>query len=458
MLMKLAIWASLSAADAWNERLPASITVSPEAASRLPNVLAGTATVAVVAALTSIFFGPAAAVLAAFILALDPNVTALNRVGKEDTLMVLFLMLAISCYERAKIVGALDPVAAQRWYYAAGIGFGLMLASKYVPWFFGYFAVFNTVVMWRAGANAPRPVPYNLLILAAFVAANFAVLLPETWAYCAAYLRGDQLMHHGLFYDGEVYMNTPLWHLDGVPPTYYLRLIATKVPLPVLAAAAVGLVPLVTRRRERGFVWLRVFLVLPIFIYSIIAAKFQRYALPTLVVIDVLAAVGLVTAMDWIRRSASPPQLRLAASLALPVGMVALLAVSLRGAAPFYPAYQNTLGAWLSPPITTFPEEAYDYGVREAVAAAAASAGPGTAIVSDASIAVEYYVTRSGRHDLEVRELSRHGIRGHGEEWILAQDSHIYLENASLVTALRRRERPWREYRIRGTTVLQVFR
>jgi uncharacterized membrane protein len=82
MLMKLAIWASLSAADAWNERLPASITVSPEAASRLPNVLAGTATVAVVAALTSIFFGPAAAVLAAFILALDPNVTALNRVGK----------------------------------------------------------------------------------------------------------------------------------------------------------------------------------------------------------------------------------------------------------------------------------------------------------------------------------------------------------------------------------------
>jgi hypothetical protein len=134
-----------------------------------------------------------------------------------------------------------------------------------------------------------------------------------------------------------------------------------------------------------------------------------------------------------------------------------LLAGQLR-AAPFFSAYQNAIGASLAPPVTTFPEEAYDYGVREAVRALAAVAAPGAAVVSDAPMVVEYYLGRTERRDLEVRSLSQDGLALRGEQWVLVQDGRIYFENASLVAQVTQAETPWREYRVRGTPVLQVFR
>jgi hypothetical protein len=49
MMMKLADWASMSAADWWNRqaRLASLVSVSPEAALRLPNALVGAATTVV---------------------------------------------------------------------------------------------------------------------------------------------------------------------------------------------------------------------------------------------------------------------------------------------------------------------------------------------------------------------------------------------------------------------------
>src|SRR5690606_27073429 len=132
-------------------------------------------------------------------------------------------------------------------------------------------------------------------------------------------------------------------------------------PLPVLAACAIGFVPLVTRRRERGFVWIRVFLVFTLLPYSLFGSKFQRYALPMLLVLDVLAAVGIVTAAIWVWRRGWPPAARVAACTA-GVALAAILVAGQWRAAPFFPAYQNVVGAALAPPVTAFPEEAYDYG------------------------------------------------------------------------------------------------
>ena len=47
MLMKLAMWASVDASEAWNHIAPASQAVSLETAIRLPNAVAGAATTAV---------------------------------------------------------------------------------------------------------------------------------------------------------------------------------------------------------------------------------------------------------------------------------------------------------------------------------------------------------------------------------------------------------------------------
>jgi hypothetical protein len=457
MLMKLAILASLEAAERWNA-LAVAPPVTPEAALRLPNVLAGSATVAAIYGVGRLFFGSAIALAAAFLVALDPNVTALNRIGKEDTLAMFFLLLAIWCYERAKVIGASHPDSAQTWYRLAAAAFGLMLGSKYVPWFFGFYAIFNYAAVRHAGANAPRPGPYYASLAAAFLAVNFAVLLPETWAYCLAYLRGDHLTHHGYAYAGAVYANSAPVDPAGVPITYYLHLIAAKVPLPVLGCAAAGIVPLVTRRRERGYIWLRVFLVLPLLCYSLFASKFQRYALSTLLVLDVLAAVGLVAGVAWIQRRAWSAAVRHGVSAAAVAAVLGLLLAAQLRAAPFYSIYQNSAGAAAAPPVTTFPEEAYDYGIREAVAGICAAAAPGAAVVSDAPMAVAYYVARSGRADLEVSSLSGRGLAHAGEQWVIVQDGHRYFENAAIMDQLRRTARPWREYRLAGTPVLQVFR
>jgi hypothetical protein len=308
------------------------------------------------------------------------------------------------------------------------------------------------------GANAPRPRTYYPPMIAAFLVANFAVLFPSTWSYAAGYVRGATSMHHGYLYDGELYVNSASVVLWGLPWTYYLRMIVTKVPLPVLAGMAVGVVMLFTRPKVRGHVWLRYFVVIPLLGYAVIAAKFQRYALPLLLVLDMVAAAGLVACGQWLWRRAWPDSLK----WPLMVGAVAAVVITVVMAPlrvePYFSISQNRIGAGQAPPATVYPEEAYDYGVREAVAAITAAAGEGAAIVSDATMVVEYYVSQAGRHDLELRSLSQHGMRPRGEQWILVQDSHVYFENATLIDQLRRSQTPWREYRLGGTAVLQVFK
>jgi 4-amino-4-deoxy-L-arabinose transferase-like glycosyltransferase len=458
MLMKLLMWASLGSADAWNGRVPSRLHVSAESALRFPNVVAGTATAAVASGLAHVWFGPQAALAAAFLVALDPNVTAISRIGKEETLALLFFLTGIWFYERGKRVGANDPIAAQRWYTLSGGGFGLMLASKYVPHLFGMYAVFNKAAVRHAGANAPWKGRYYAAMAAVFLVCNVAVLLPRNLDYILGYVRGAHALHTGYLYAGELYVNNALSFLHGVPVTYYLHMLATKVPLGILGAAVAGAIPLVTRRGERGFIWLRVFIVLPLLGYSLFGSKFQRYALPMLLTLDLLAAVGVVVTVEWLWRRAWPTAMRTAASAVAVAAVVGGVLAAQVSVAPYYSTHQNVIGSAMAPPLSIFPEEAYDYGMREAVQAITAAAGHGAAVASEAAGVVEYYVRRSGRSDLELRSLARDGLAMHGEQWVIVQDSHLYFENAELVAHLRQTARPWQQYRLRGTPVVEVFR
>jgi dolichyl-phosphate-mannose--protein O-mannosyl transferase len=261
MLMKLAMWGSVELTGVWNQVAPTGQTVAIESAIRLPNVVAGTLTTIALFGLAELLFGTAVAVVASLLWALDVNAIAINRIGKEDTFLLFFFLLAMWCYERAKRQGATDPIGAQRWYGRSGASFGLMLASKYMPHYLGIYALFNAISDRHPGANRPNKVRYYGTMLVTFVAANAAVLIPETWRYCVQYVQGTNLVHHGYLYAGHLYVtNIPISPL-GVPATFYLRLLATKVPLAVLGATVVGLIELVRRRHDRGFVLLRVWLV-----------------------------------------------------------------------------------------------------------------------------------------------------------------------------------------------------
>ncbi|HMF93377.1 MAG TPA: glycosyltransferase family 39 protein [Vicinamibacterales bacterium] len=460
MLMKLAMWASVGVADRWNRVAPPEAAISPETAVRLPNALAGAATTAVLFGVADMLFGGSVAAATALIWALDVNAIGINRIGKEDTFLLLFFLLAVFCYERAKQQGVADVTGAQRWYTASGASFGLMLASKYMPHYLGMYALFNLLTDPEPGENKPHRLRHYAAMAVAFVTADLAILLPSTWQYMASYVRGTMLAHHGYAYAGALYVtNVPISPL-GVPVTFYLRLLATKVPIVALAALVPGVIEMIRRRHERGFVLLRVLAVFVIVPYSLMAAKFLRYSLPMLATIDVIAAVGIVAGLGWLLRKNWLP---LAARISVAIAAVAVFAVGLiraqQAAAPFYSLFENVVGARVNVARPAFPEDTYDYGVREAVAGIVSVAAPSAQIVSDAPAVVAHYVREQSRPDIRVRSLSMDGLDVHAREsWAIVQDEHLTFENEAVVSQLRARETPWREIRIDERVVAQIFR
>lgn len=458
MLMKEAMWASVTLAAAWNRVAPPGQVIGLETAVRLPNAVAGAATTLPLYGIARLFFGTPVAVVASTIWALDVNAIATNRIGKEDTFLLLFFLLAVWCYERAKRQGVTDPHGAQRWYRASGAMFGLMLASKYMPVAVGAYAVFNAVTDRAPGANRPDRLRMFGAALLVFLAANGAIVLPATWQYAARYVDGGTLVHHGYWYAGHLYVtNIPISPL-GLPVTFYLRYLVTKVPLVVLGAAIPGSVELIRRRHERGFALLRVLLVVPLVLYSLLAAKFLRYMLPVHAVVDLIAAVGLVTLIEQVRRARLAAPIRTATEGTMIVAFLATLLSAPLSAAPFYSLYRNALGEHLGGPGATFPEETYDYGVPEAVEAVAHVAQADAVIVTDVPDVVANYLARSSRPDLAVRSLSGQGIpTGSRDAWVFVQDEHIYFENQAVIEQLRHRLAPrWEMYAGRARA-LQVF-
>jgi len=459
MLMKLAMWSSVALSERWNAVTAPERAIPLETAVRLPNALAGVATTFVLFLLVELLFGTPAALAASAFWALDVNAIAINRIGKEDTFLLFFFLIAAWCYERAKRQGAADPSGAQRWYTASGAAFGLMLASKYMPQYLGIYALFNTLTDTDPGANRPDRRLHFGAMAAAFAAANIAVFFPDTWRYCIAYVQGGMLVHHGNPYAGRLYVtNVPVSPL-GMPATYYLRLLATKIPVAVLGAAVGGGIELVRRRRERGFVLLRVLLLFLLVPYSLMAAKFLRYALPMFALVDILAGIGFVSGTAWLlRKRWLPRQVRVATVCAATCVLAAGAVSAPASAAPFFSMFQNAIGERLAPPARTFPEETYDFGVREAVSAIAAAAGPAAVIVSDAPDVVGHYLELSARPDLRAASLSAGGIpSGESEVWVIVQDEHVTFENQLLVRQLRGTAL-WREIAAGNVRAAELFR
>jgi Dolichyl-phosphate-mannose-protein mannosyltransferase len=458
MLMKLAMWTSVEATRAWNRVAPAGQSIDSETAIRLPNVVAGAALTVALFGLCHTLFGASVAAMASLLWALDVNAIAINRIGKEDTFALLFFVLATWCYERGKRQGNCDPRGAQAWYTASGASFGLMLASKYFPHYLGIYALFNHVTDRNPGANRPNRLWHFGAMALTAVAANFAVLTPATWKYCIEYLNGATLTHHGYAFAGQVYANN-LLSANGVPVTFYLRVFATKVPLVVLAATIPGLIEAHRRRHERGFVLLGMWLVLLIVPYSFVAPKFLRYALPMFAALDVLAAIGIVAGIGWVmRKSWLPPFTGVTVAAASLSVCIAGPFLAQHSARPFYSLFRNAVGERLSQAGATFPEEAYDYGIREAAGAIAETAERSAVVVSDAPASVGYYLAANHRVDLQVRSLSADGLPPAGQPaWVIVQREHLTFENRAVIAQLER-QLPWRVFYAADALTAKVFR
>ncbi|HEX8747950.1 MAG TPA: glycosyltransferase family 39 protein, partial [Pyrinomonadaceae bacterium] len=135
MLMKTLIFVSMQAARFWNNS--SALKIPAEAALRFPNVLFGSLTVIPLFLLTAAFFDRRTALLASALWAFGINAITYNRIAKEDTLMVFFMLFAFYFYLRAKQTSGFDPKGKKRNYILSGASFGLMMASKYFPHYFG---------------------------------------------------------------------------------------------------------------------------------------------------------------------------------------------------------------------------------------------------------------------------------------------------------------------------------
>jgi hypothetical protein len=471
MVMKALIYASVRAADAWNARgggdrnlLP---DISEEAAVRFPNILFGTLTVFPIFLLTAAFFGRRTGLVAAALWATGVGAVTYNRVAKEDTLLVFFMLFALYFYIRAKQAGGFEPAAKRKNYILSAVSWGLMFASKYFPHYFGLNMLYHYLFHVRKReAGEPRgntPFVFYLITFATFLLVNPAVLSPKTWAYLSAYSSESLLTHHGYLMGETLYHNVVSKAPFGATPVYfYLLYLLTKTPVPVLAAFAAGLVALWRRRREPGAAFLLFMLLFWLVPYSLMGAKWLRYTLSLMPFVYMTAAVGVVALtrrlVEWLKAGRRPALAAWAgaASLAVFVGVPAWSAAA---AAPHYALYTNALAP--RPAGYYFPhDELYDDGLREAIKYVADHAPHGATIAHETPGVVGHYLTRFGREDLRPQVISdpHFDVTSEpGPVYAILQRGRTYFENHEEMQRVRADFHPETQIAIDGVVAAEVY-
>jgi hypothetical protein len=465
MLMKLMMFASLRAERAWNAR--SANQISDETALRFPNVLFGALTAIPLFLLAAAFFDRWTGLLAAALWTFGINAITYNRIAKEDTLLVFFMLFAFYFYLRAKQISWNNLEVKRRSYILSGVSFGLMMASKYFPHYIGLNALYHHYFRVRKREpNEPSgktPLYFYLLAAAFFLIANPAILLPQTWAYMDAYTSGQLLSHTGYLMGDHLYKNTmSATPFGGTPFYFYGLFLMIKVPLPVIAAFIAGLIACFRRWRHPGHAFLLLMFLLWIVPYSLIGAKWLRYTLAMMPFVYMIAAVGVVAIVRWVlsllRIAKSERALRTAAAFAVLV-FIAWPAWTAYASRPHYAAYSNALGGGRVGYF--FPhDEFYDDGLREAIDYVCKNAPPGATIVHETPGVVGYYLEKFGRTDLKSRVLSDSSLKLEdlpSPTYIILQRGRTYFENQEKMNEVRGSYRKVYEGLVENVAAVEVY-
>lgn len=454
MLMKVLMWGSLNAVPA-----------SEEVALRLPNALIGALTVIPMFLLTAVFFDRWTALLAAAFWAVGINAITYNRIGKEDSLLVFFMLFAFFFFTRAKQLSPANKPGRARRYAASAVSFGLMIASKYFPHYLGLNMLYHHGFHVRkAVAGEPggkTPGWFFLTIIGVFLLVNPAVLIPEVWQYLNAYMAERLLTHSGYLFAGELYKNnmssSPFW---GTPTYFYLLFLAIKVPLLIGAALVAGLVLAVRRPRHVGHAFLLFMFLFWIVPYSLIGGKWLRYTLSLMPFVYMLAAVGVVGLIRFAQRRfhASKPASVVISAVAVAV-FVALPAWTAFANSPHYALYTNALAPGKAGYF--FPhDEFYDDGLREGIRFICDKAPRGATMAHETPAVARYYLASFGRQDLLSEAISSRefDVRfAGGPVYVIVQRGRTYFENRDELEYVQAHYQRIHEVKINGVTAVEVF-
>jgi len=463
MVMKSLMFASVKAASVWRNLTGRS--VSDEFALRFPNAIVGALTVIPLFMLTAAYFDRWTGLLAAGFWAFGINAIALNRVGKEDTLLVFFMLFAFYFYVRAKQTSTHDQSTRRRNYVLSAISFGFMLASKYFPHYFGLNALFHHKFHVRkrepGEPSGKTPTIFYVLILVAFLLANPAVLLPQVWDYLNAYTGERLLVHTGYLFGDKLYKNnfssTPFW---GTPVYFYLLFMAIKIPLLVLVSFVVGFFVSLKRWRHTGHAFVIFMFLFWIVPYSLIGGKWLRYSLSLMPFVYMIAAVGLIALIGVLSKFLTASKETAAIVSAVTVFLFILVpGWTAYAHGPHYALYTNPLAAGRAG--YYFPhDEFYDDGLREAIKFVSDSASQHSIIGHETTAVTRYYLERFSRPDLNSRVIS--GADFHPEQlavpaYFIVQRGRTYFENREKIDFIRANFKKVYEVKIAGATAAEVF-
>ena len=476
MLMKTLCYASMHAASAWNRAAgdKLGLAVSEEAALRLPNVTFGALTVVPLFLLATSLLGFRVGLITSILWALGLDAIWFNRVAKEDTLLVFFMLCGFYLYQRAKQLPAFDYSGQERTYALAGAAFGLMMASKYFPHYFALNALFYTLVGYDSRNNRPLTramwARYFAALVLAFAVFNPAVFFPQTWRYLWKYLNEELLTHHGYLVMDKLFINDFLQTPGGNPWYFYFLFIGVKLPLPILIAFIVGLVEVFRRRGRypdsRGYLFLRLMLIFWLVPQAFVGVKFLRYSLSLIPLIYMTASVGIVAM--W----------RVGSSLVIRIGStgrVARVTAAIAVAATFIiaPAIE-TIGTMLHSHPSLFVnvfgrnrvgyffphDEFYDLGARESVRFIAKKAPVGSMMASEIPGVVQYYLERFNRTDIRSEIISQPSFalsKSSSPDFVLIQRGRVYFENVDNLNLIEKNFPPVQASVYEGATTASVY-
>ena len=445
MMMKMLCYASIKACQLFNQGLGErlGLVIPEETALRLPNATFGALTVVPLFLFVTALFGFRVGLVTALLWASGLNAVWINRVVKEDTLLVFFMFTGFYLYHCAKQRPASDVSGQEKLFALTGAAFGMMMASKYFPHYFGLGVLFYHLAGYDSRDNRKRTARMTACLFGsmflAIVIFNPALFSPSTWRYLVLYLGEDLQTHHGYLIMQTLHDNDLLSMPNGSPWYFYLLFLAVKLPLPVLIAFLIGLVEVFRHRgppdMNRGYLFLRVMLFFWLVPMSIAGSKFLRYTLSLMPLIYITAAIAIVQIWRVLSSSLGKLSLRagpagLAAAAGVAVVFLVSPAVSMIRSLPYPSLYVNALGG--NRVGYYFPhDEFYDLGARESIEYLAQTAPRGATIASDIPGVVEYYLERYHRPDIRSEILSHpdFSLDRTQPDYVVLQRGRVYFEN-----------------------------
>ncbi|HKS29376.1 MAG TPA: glycosyltransferase family 39 protein [Pyrinomonadaceae bacterium] len=452
-LMKALQTVSIIAAEKWNANplvasRPAELTISTEAALRIPSIIFGALTVIVLYLFTMELFGGEVALVAAALWAFDPSAIGFNRIAKEDTFVLFFFLLANVFWLKSQRVAESGKGNPEPLYWATAASYGAMLASKYVPHLFAVSVSYNYIFQgipdarWRLGKK--RFFIFFATMGLVFLLLNPTILLPATWRQMLAFASYKRIGHDGYEFMGRVYSHKLMDWLYGVPWYFYFVFMWVKLPVLTIASFIAGL-PVVIRKRVGDGRFFLFFWVLIGFVpFMLFGGKFTRYFTPVLPVVLIIAGLGLQQAARFLTK-------QLAASMKAYVRAALYALVILSSgvtsfmAAPHYRLYTNALGGGMERAGSFFPQdEFYDAAVRDTVSEIARRARPGARVATETVGLAAYYATRAGRPDLHFVSLSDPAalVEMAEGDFLIAARGRRYFSNEALLARLNQSAQP----------------